>query len=256
MGKSVVKKASTIDLAVEEAVKELGVSIEDVDVNVISKGGLLKKAEVEVTVKETILDKVEELVNNILQKMNLVSRATAKEVDDTFLVNIEGPDSGVAIGYRGEVLDAIQYLVLTFLNQEKYGYKKVVIDAEDYRAKRKAILENLANKLAQKAYRTHRKVSLEPMNPFERRIIHTALANSDIAETVSEGEDLKRHIVIIPKGVDIIEDRPRKNRKNYHHDEVDDGEVHKGFYSIDKFEDEPVKTGAPKFKSFGGPKRF
>ncbi len=291
MNKFVVIKAATVDLAVEQALDELNVSPDKVDVEVMSKGGLFQKAEVKVSLKDTLSDKVAELVNGILERMKLSSRAEVKDVDNTLYITVAGADSGTVIGYRGEVLDALQYLVLTFLNQEKYDYKKVVVDAENYREKRRETLTALAFRLAEKAQRTCRKVALEPMNPFERRIIHSALADSDIAETISEGEEPNRHIVIIPKGVEIIEGREkrpmrnndsrqynrndgRNNRNRSNGDrrertdrferpfkeetEVEDGREFRGLYlGEDEFvKPEVKKVGPPKFKSFGGQKKF
>ena len=275
MNKFVEVKASTVDLAVANALEQLGVSRERVQVEVLSKGGLFSRAQVRVTVVETILTKVEDFVNGILEKMQLVSRATVADDNGTLNIEITGEDSGTAIGYRGEALDAIQYLVLTFLNQEKSDIKKVVVDSENYREKRRETLTALAHRLAEKAHRTRRKIELEPMNPFERRVIHGALVDSEIAETVSEGEDLSRHIVIIPKGVELKGERrnsrggnhknrnqkdqsskPKRERKEVSYDDIPDGNVYSLLSEEDDFvKPAPVKTGPPKFKSFGGKKR-
>ena len=142
----------------------------------------------------------EDFVNGVLAAMNIDAHAAAEERDGEIVVDIEGEGSGSAIGYRGEVLDAIQFLTRTYVGQERNGSAKIVVDCENYRAKRRDTLVALANRLAEKAYRTRRKVVLEPMNPFERRIIHGALVDSEIAETHSEGEDAERHVVIVPKG--------------------------------------------------------
>lgn len=215
MKKSTEVKASTIDLAVEQALLELNTTREHAEIEVLQKGGLFSKATVRVTViEDDAASKAEELVNGILDKMHLTSRAIVKDDGGTLYIEISGEDSGVAIGYRGEALDAFQYLVLTYLNQEKCEFKKVVVDSENYREKRKETLTALALRLAEKAHRTCRKVELEPMNPFERRVIHSALADSELAETTSEGEEPNRHVVIIPKGVEIIEDKPYGARRD------------------------------------------
>lgn len=211
MEKSVEIKAASVELATEQALIELGTTADKVEVEVISKGGLFSKAQVRVTKKDGIADKVEDFVNGILKRMELFSRAVVTEEENSLKITIAGEDSGAAIGFRGEVLDAIQYLVLTYLNSEKSDFKKVSVDCENYREKRRETLTALALRLAEKAHRTCRKIPLEPMNPFERRIIHSALVDSEIAETISEGEDSDRHVVIIPKGVEIREDRPRRN---------------------------------------------
>lgn len=295
MDKTIETQASSVEIAVEKALVELGVDRDKVDVEVLSKGGLFSKAKVRVTLKDTIADKMAEFINGILERMGLVSRATVEEKDNTLYVTIAGDDSGVAIGYRGEALDAFQYLALTFLNEHKCEFKKVVIDCENYREKRKETLTALAERLAQKAVRLQRKIALEPMNPFERRIIHSALAESEIAETQSEGEEPQRYIVIIPKGVELKDQRPikngereqrRDNRKDGKRDrrdrngdknargrrdkddrrarkpreeepEVADGRVYRGYFTEqDDFVKPVAQQGPPKFKSFGGKKKF
>lgn len=295
MEKSVETQASSVDIAVEKALVELGVSRDKVDVEVLAKGGLFSKAKVRVTVKDTIADKMAEFINGTLERMGLTSRATVEEKDNTLYITIQGDDSGVAIGYRGEALDAFQYLALTFLNEHKCDFKKVVVDCENYREKRKETLTALAEKLAQKSVRLCRKIALEPMNPFERRIIHSALADSEIADTESEGEEPQRYIVIIPKGVELKDQRPIKNgereprkdsRKGGRNDrrdrnsngkgrrgdrmndrrerkpreeevEVEDGRVYRGYFTEqDDFVKPAVQSGPPKFKSFGGKKKF
>ena len=295
MEKSVETQASSVDIAVEKALVELGVSRDKVDVDVLAKGGLFSKAKVRVTVKDTIADKMAEFINGTLERMGLTSRATVEEKDNTLYITIQGDDSGVAIGYRGEALDAFQYLALTFLNEHKCDFKKVVVDCENYREKRKETLTALAEKLAQKSVRLCRKIALEPMNPFERRIIHSALADSEIADTESEGEEPQRYIVIIPKGVELKDQRPIKNgereprkdsrkrgrsdrrdrnfngkgrrddRRNDRRErkpreeevEVEDGRVYRGYFTEqDDFVKPVVQSGPPKFKSFGGKKKF
>ncbi|MCM1306130.1 MAG: protein jag [Bacteroides sp.] len=300
MDKFVETQASSIDNAVEKALAELNVSKDKVEIEVLSKGGLFSKAKVRVTVKETLADKMAEFINGTLERMELKSRATVEEKDNTLYVRIEGEDSGAAIGYRGETLDAFQYLALTFLNEHKGECKKVVVDCENYREKRRETLTALALRLAEKSVRLCRKIELEPMNPFERRIIHSALAESELARTESVGEEQNRHIVIVPLGVELKDERPLKNgerdsrdrhdghgrggrrddrrgrydgrdnrrddrRRNNRYDrkpreeeqEVEDGNVYLGYFTEqDDFVKPAPQAGPPKFKSFGGKKRF
>lgn len=292
MEKSVETQASSVELAIEKALVELGVSREKVDVEILAKGGLFSKAKVRVSIKDTIADKMAEFFNGILERMGLVSRAVVEDKDGTLYVTIQGDDSGVAIGYRGEALDAFQYLALTFLNEQKCEFKKVVVDCENYREKRRETLTALAQRLAQKAVRLQRKIALEPMNPFERRIIHSALADSDIAMTESEGEEPNRYIIIIPKGVELKDKRPikngereqRGNSRGSHRDnrkgdrdrkdnnrgkrdyerksrqeevEVPDGKVYRGYFTEQEdFVKPTAQAGPPKFKSFGGKKKI
>lgn len=293
MDKFAETQASSVELAVEKALEQLNVSKDDVDVEILSKGGLFSKAKVRVTVKESISEKMAEFINGTLERMGLKSRATVTDENNTVFVKIEGEDSGTVIGYRGEVLDAFQYLALTFLNENKAEFKKVVVDCENYRDKRKETLTALALRLAEKSVRLCRKIQLEPMNPFERRIIHSALADSKIARTESEGEDQNRHIVIIPIGVELKDERPLKNgerdsnrngkdgnrrggkRDDRHgrgdkrsrngrerkpredEPEVEDGNVYLGYITgQDDFVKPTPQGGFPKYKSFGGKKRF
>ena len=295
MNKFVETQASNVELAVEKALEELGISKEQADVEVLQKGGLFSKAKVRVAVKKSIADKTADFINGTLERMGLKCRASVDEADEVLFVRIEGEDSGVVIGYRGEVLDAFQYLALTFLNENKAEFKKVVVDCENYREKRKQTLTALALRLAEKSVRLCRKIELEPMNPFERRIIHSALAECEFAKTESEGEEQNRHIVIIPVGVELKDQRPlksgeRENRnshgsrdngrgKNHGRDsrrgrddnrrgrgerkprpeepEVEDGNVYLGYFTQqDDFVKPNPQGGPPKFKSFGGKKRF
>lgn len=151
---------------------------------------------------KSVCEEVLLFVNTLLQKMDMQAEAQIGEesTNDKIKINIVGKDSAKVIGYRGESLDAIQYLAVIDANKNnEKDYIKVVVDSENYRDKRNATLNSLAKKLAYKASKSNKKVELEPMNPFERRIIHTALQNNEYVETVSEGEGIRRHVVIIPK---------------------------------------------------------
>jgi len=137
-------------------------------------------------------------ITELVSLMKLDCKVNIEETDDKIRVILSGEDSNIVIGYRGDVLDAIQYLTLLVSNKGD-DFKKVVVDTENYRAKRSETLKSLALKLAEKADRTGRRVELEPMNPFERRIIHSTLSDSDKATTESLGEEPNRYVVIIPK---------------------------------------------------------
>ena len=114
-------------------------------------------------------------------------------------INMEGPEMGILIGKRGQTLDALQYLVSLFVNKESENYIRVKLDTENYRARRKDTLENLAKNIAFKVKRSRRSVTLEPMNPYERRIIHSALQNDKYVATKSEGEEPYRKVVVYLK---------------------------------------------------------
>lgn len=130
------------------------------------------------------------------KKMGLELTFKAEGNEDTIFVDIFGKDSGTIIGKRGQTLDAMQYLTSLVVNKENETYIRVVLDAENYRSKRKRTLENLADRLAGKVARTGRVVKLEPMNPYERMIIHAALQGDERVVTRSEGEEPYRRVII------------------------------------------------------------
>lgn len=139
-----------------------------------------------------------EFLKQVFGAMNMeVSIETEYDSSERELtVNMTGDDMGILIGKRGQTLDSLQYLVSLVVNKESDGYLRVKLDTENYRARRKETLETLAKNIAYKVKRTRRSVSLEPMNPYERRIIHAALQNDKYVVTRSEGEDPFRHVVI------------------------------------------------------------
>lgn len=225
-------KASSVGDAIAKGLSELGVTQEQVDIEVIAKGGFLKKAVVKLTVKEvqpTVLEEesvvsetaivdnktgetplksvalgqdeeaIVNFIGDVLNKMELNCEVSGTSQGDTLFVRISGEDAHFAIGYRGETLDSLQYLALLCANKHARFRKKLVIDAEDYRQKREQTLIGLSKKLAYKVSKTGRAIELEPMNPYERRIIHTALQNNKFVETASEGEEPNRFVVINPK---------------------------------------------------------
>jgi spoIIIJ-associated protein len=138
-------------------------------------------------------------LQEVTEKMDLDVSIKVFVSAETVYVDIEGPDSGTIIGKRGQTLDAIQYLTSLVVNKDKEGYLRVVIDAEGYRRKRELTLEKLANRLADKAQRSGRSIRLEPMNPYERKVIHTALQSRPEVTTKSEGEEPYRRVIIEPQ---------------------------------------------------------
>ena len=133
--------------------------------------------------------------------MGLTVTIQIEKEEDSNVVNVDlkGDDVGVPIGKRGQTLDALQYLTNLAVNKNSEDYVKVKIDTEDYRKRRRETLENLAKNIAYKVKRTKRPVSLEPMNPFERRVIHSTLQNDKFVTTHSEGEEPYRHVVVTLK---------------------------------------------------------
>ena len=180
-----------------------------------------KNAEVETTevVTETAVAelsesaKIQDFLQNLLSKMGLSCQVELNEAEDALLMNIVGDDASAAIGYRGETLDALQYLCSLMLNGGHVGFKRVNLDAEGYRAKREKALQKLAHNLELKVKRTGKEHKLEPMNPYERRVIHTALQNSQHVTTQSEGQGSARHVVITPIKQNNVLNSPNAPRK-------------------------------------------
>ncbi len=158
--------------------------------------------------------KIKDFLENVLAKMGIENFVVSTaERDDTLFINISGEGAAQAIGYRGETLDALQYLCSLLLNGKTDGFKRVTLDAEGYRGKREKILQRLAGNLELKVKRTGKEEKLEPMNPYERRVIHTALQNSKYVTTQSEGQGPSRHVVISPKQSSDILNTPNAPRK-------------------------------------------
>lgn len=140
-------------------------------------------------------------LNGVFKAMELPVDITSEYDKETGSLNVdfEGEDMGILIGKRGQTLDSLQYLVSLVVNKNQKNYVRVKLDTEDYRKRRKDTLENLAKNIASKVKKTRKSVSLEAMNPYERRIIHSALQNSKYVETYSEGNEPYRHVVVAPK---------------------------------------------------------
>ncbi|MCL6477912.1 MAG: protein jag [Peptococcaceae bacterium] len=200
------KTARTVDEAVEMALTELGIVMEEADIEVLeqpNKGlfGILgsKPARVRIMVKNDPVRKARTFITEILDTMNLKADIDIKEKEDTVNVVLAGENLGILIGKRGETLDALQYLMNLSANKNQEKRKKFILDIEGYRQRREETLKKLANKLADKARQRGRNVVLEPMSSLERRIIHTALQGRDDISTFSEGEEPYRKIIIAPK---------------------------------------------------------
>lgn len=150
--------------------------------------------------KNSIIKKADDFLADVFKAMEIEVKKKI-EFDDygSLAINLEGPDMGVLIGKRGQTLDSLQYLVSLVVNKTKGGYIRVKVDTEDYRERRKKTLENLAKNLSYKVKRTRRPVTLEPMNPYERRVIHSTLQNDKYVTTHSEGDEPYRRVVITLK---------------------------------------------------------
>lgn len=199
--------AKTIDDALTEASIKLGTTSDKLEYEVIEKGssGFLgigsKNAVIKVKVKTSVEDEVKNFLGQVFSAMDMEVEIIVKVNEDDKYIDVElkGSDMGVLIGKRGQTLDSLQYLTNLAINKHSENYYKVKIDTEDYRNRRKETLENLAKNIAYKVKRTKRAYPLEPMNPFERRIIHSALQNDKYVTTHSEGEEPYRHVVVTLK---------------------------------------------------------
>ena len=156
---------------------------------------------IEVIQKESLLDITNDYLNELFEAMGVETQCDIQfdEENNKMDINLSGDNMGILIGKRGQTLDSLQYLISLFVNKNSENYIKVQLDTENYRERRKKTLENLARNIAYKVKRTRRSISLEPMNPYERRIIHSALQNDRYVCTKSEGEDPYRKVVIMLK---------------------------------------------------------
>lgn len=199
--------AKSVDDAITDACQAFSVTSDRLDYVVVEEAssGFLglktKPAIIKAKVKDSVEDRVKEFLNNVLSAMNIeaVVNINFNEAEGNMDIELAGDDMGVLIGKRGATLDSLQYLASLVANKDVENYIRVKVDTENYRQRRKETLENLAKNMAFKVKRTKRPVSLEPMNPYERRVIHSALQNDKFVTTHSEGEEPYRHVVVTMK---------------------------------------------------------
>ncbi len=236
--KFVEKIAKTVDDAVTEALLDLMVTRDDVEIEILDKGskGFLGIGAKDAHVRVSLKDKKEEqsifedlfeepiieiekvdlnisteeedpvevgmaFLKDVLENMDIDATIESTITKERIEMVISGDKMGLLIGKRGETLDALQYLVNLVVNKNTEKYTRVVLDTENYRQRREETLKKLAFRLAKKASQTNKKIVLEPMNPYDRRIIHSALQNSKTVKTYSEGKEPYRKIAIVPIGI-------------------------------------------------------
>lgn len=209
MAYSIEKTGKTVQEAISAALSELKLSEEDVDIEVIEEGakgifGIIgsKVARIKASVKEeesNRCDIASDFIFTILNNMEIDAEICVNEDDENIVVDVNGDDIGIIIGRRGETMDALQYLTSLVVNKGYEDYKRVILNVENYRQKREETLVKLANRLAEKVIKYKKPVTLEPMNPYERRIIHSSLQGHKYVETYSTGEEPKRKVVIALK---------------------------------------------------------
>ena len=203
---AIQKTGKTVDEAVALALGELGITKDEAEIEVIEEGsrgflGMFGAKDAVVKVKKKFDH--ERTAKNFLKEMfiamGLIVNVETKLKDRQLEIKISGDDMGIIIGKRGQTLDAVQYLVNLVVNKGTAPYISVTLDTENYRERRKETLETLAFNLAKKVKHTGKNVVLEPMNPYERRIIHSALQNDRYVTTYSEGDEPYRNVVITLK---------------------------------------------------------
>ena len=231
-----VFSGKTIEDAISNGLKALNITLGDAEIAVIDEGkkGIFgiggKPAQVKVTKKENCVkcevkedikeenivcsneksdsQRAVEFLTDLFKHLNLEVAISAVEEENLITLTLTSEKTSSLIGYRGEILDSLQTLAGAIANKGRDNYRRVIVNCEGYREKREETLKSLAVKLADKAVAKGRKIKLEPMNPFERRIIHSTLAEREDVKTESEGKDPNRYIVILPKNF-----KPRQNNK-------------------------------------------
>ena len=212
--------AKTYDEAVTDALVQLGVTSDQVEIEVIDKGssGFLgigaKPVKIKVSKKMTVESYMNQLLTDIFSAMDMKVDILIQvnEENHSIEIDLKGDEMGILIGKRGQTLDSLQLLLNNAVHKNFDTYYKVKLDTENYRERRKETLETLARNISYKVKRTKRPVSLEPMNPYERRIIHSALQNDRYVTTYSEGDEPFRHVVIVLKK---YEKSDRKFERHY-----------------------------------------
>ncbi|CUU51192.1 RNA-binding cell elongation regulator Jag/EloR [Clostridium beijerinckii] len=202
--KSVEVEGKTVEEALNKALSELDANKDMVDIEILDHGskGLfnvigVKPARIRVSRKYNYIEEARNFIVHILKGMEVEATIDIKEENDSIIINLSGEKMGVIIGYRGETLDSIQYLVSLVVNKvHELPHKKVILDTEDYRSKREETLKGVAIKTANRVKKTRKSFKLEPMNPYERRIIHSALQEDAFVNTYSEGEEPFRRVVV------------------------------------------------------------
>ncbi|CRZ35698.1 spoIIIJ-associated protein [Herbinix hemicellulosilytica] len=220
--------AKTVDEALTNAMLEIGTTIDNLEYEVIEKessgffGMFSRPAKIRVRMKLSIENTARKFLEEVFDAMNINAKLDIvyDKENELLEINIEGEEMGVLIGKRGQTLDSLQYLVSLVINKNSDKYIKVKLDTENYRERRKETLENLARNIAYKVRKTRKSIALEPMNPYERRIIHSALQNDKYVETYSEGEEPYRKVVIGYKksNHDIKPRYGKENSRRYRRD--------------------------------------
>lgn len=212
--------AKSVDEAIAEGLTTLGITLDEAEIEVIEEAKKklfgASKAKVRVTKKRSDGKRAAEFIDGLLEILGIQAVSEVVSEDESIKIDINTTSSARVIGKRGDVLDAIQCLAGAVANIGREDYTKVVVDCENYRSQREETLKNLALKLAQKAVESGRKMILEPMTPYERRIIHAALMDNEEVKTVSEGKEPARYIVVIPNNAKPYDKGVRYGERRFH----------------------------------------
>ncbi len=256
MQKEIVKEAESVEAAVKLAAEELGASVDELIVEVVQEpqkktlglfGGMPAIIRATLPEKDAAAAAVA-FLEDVLKKMGVEQVSiTIKEDGDNYAISLEGEDLGFIIGRRGDTLDALQYLTGLVANRVGGSYHRVSINIGNYREKREKTLSGLARKAAIQAAKTGRNTSLEPMNPYERRIIHTAVQKVEGATSYSVGSEPNRHVVITAS-----EDNPVKSRSNRSRQRNNQERPARGERRADALPERPVRE-VRKFVSRSNP---
>ncbi len=209
----------TVEEAVGKGLSELGIALEDAEIEVLEEGK--KKlfgsipAQVKITEKVRLTDgeRAVNFLKGLFERLHADVAVDLTEEDEKIVIQLNTDETKGIIGRRGEIIDAVQILAGAVANTGRHDYKRVVVDCGNYREEREETLRHVAEKLAAKAVRIGKKVRLEPMNPYERRIIHAALVDNPDVTTKSEGTEPSRFVVIIPKNMRTYEKRDHRGGK-------------------------------------------
>lgn len=201
--KKVITMGKTVEEAIELALQQLNTTRDHIEIKVLEEptNGIMgffrkKQAKVEVALVTNLSKVAKEYLEVVVAAMGIEANIEAKLQENLLNINMTGKDMGILIGRRGQTLDSLQYLTSLVVNKDSEEYVRVVLDTENYRKKRETTLKDLAEKLAHRVVNTHKKIELEPMNPYERRIIHATLQKNNKIVTYSQGEEPFRKVVI------------------------------------------------------------
>lgn len=201
--KKVITTGKTVEEAIELALKQLNTTRDRIETNILElpSSGIMsffrtKLAKVEVILNTDVCKSAIEYLDVVIAAMGIQANIEANLEDNILNINMTGKDMGILIGRRGQTLDSLQYLTSLVVNKDTQEYVRVVLDTENYRKKRETTLKDLAEKLAHRVVNNHKKIELEPMNPYERRIIHATLQKNNKIVTYSQGEEPFRKVVI------------------------------------------------------------